>query len=128
MKGKASRGKILLIDDNELLQDLGKDIIEHLGYTPIIASEGEEGVEIYRKEKEEIQAVLLDVVMPGLGGLEVFRRLKNINPEVKVLVISGYSEEKRAGELMKEGALGFIQKPFKIHQLSQKLQEIMEGK
>ena len=66
--------------------------------------------------------------MPGLGGLEVFRRLKNINPEVKVLVISGYSEEKRAGELMKEGALGFIQKPFKIHQLSQKLQEILEGK
>jgi len=128
MKGKAGRGKILLIDDNELLQDLGKDIIEHLGYTPIIASEGEEGIEIYRKEKEEIQAVLLDVVMPGLGGLEVFRRLKNINPEVKVLVISGYSEEKRAGELMKEGALGFIQKPFKIHQLSQKLQEIMEGK
>ncbi|RLD96580.1 MAG: hypothetical protein DRI93_00505 [Aquificota bacterium] len=128
MKGKAGRGKILLIDDNELLQDLGKDILEHLGYTPIIASEGEEGVEIYRKEKEEIQAVLLDVVMPGLGGLEVFRRLKKINPEVKVLVISGYSEEKRAGELMKEGALGFIQKPFKIHQLSQKLQEILEGK
>ena len=123
MKGK---GKILLIDDNELLQDLGKDILEHLGYTPVIASEGEEGIEIYKREQEEIRAVLLDVVMPGLGGLEVFRRLKEIDPQVKVLVISGYSEEERAGELLKEGALDFIQKPFKIGQLSQKLQEILE--
>ncbi len=123
MKGK---GKILLIDDNELLQDLGKDILEHLGYTPVIASEGEEGIEIYKREQKEIRAVLLDVVMPGLGGLEVFRRLKEIDPQVKVLVISGYSEEERAGELLKEGALDFIQKPFKIGQLSQKLQEILE--
>ncbi len=124
--GKTSKGKVLLIDDNELLQDLGKDILEHLGYIPVIASDGEEGVRIYSNERKEIKAVLLDVVMPGLGGLEVFRRLKEIDPKVKVLVISGYSEEKRAGELMKEGALGFIQKPFKIHQLSQKLQEVLE--
>ncbi len=125
---KMGKGKILLIDDNELLQDLGKDILEHLGYTPIIASGGEEGIEIYSREKDEILAVLLDVVMPGLGGLEVFKRLKEINPTVKVLVISGYSEEKRAGELLEEGALGFIQKPFKIGELSQKLQEILGEK
>ena len=123
---KGDKGKILLIDDNELLQDLGRDILEHLGYTPVIASGGEEGLEIYAREKDEIRAVLLDVVMPGLGGLEVFKRLKEINPRVKVLVISGYSEEKRAGELLEEGALGFIQKPFKIDQLSRKLQEILE--
>lgn len=123
---KGDKGKILLIDDNELLQDLGRDILEHLGYTPVIASGGEEGIEIYAREKDEIRAVLLDVVMPGLGGLEVFKRLKEINPRVKVLVISGYSEEKRAGELLEEGALGFIQKPFKIDQLSRKLQEILE--
>jgi two-component system cell cycle sensor histidine kinase/response regulator CckA len=125
---KGDKGKILLIDDNELLQDLGRDILEHLGYTPVIASGGEEGIEIYSREKEEIRAVLLDVVMPGLGGLEVLKRLKEINPQVKVLVISGYSEEKRAGELLEEGAMGFIQKPFKIGQLSQKLQEILEEK
>jgi len=123
---KGDKGKILLIDDNELLQDLGRDILEHLGYTPVIASGGEEGIEIYAREKDEIRAVLLDVVMPGLGGLEVFKRLKEINPRVKVLVISGYSEERRAGELLEEGALGFIQKPFKIDQLSRKLQEILE--
>ncbi len=123
---KGDKGKILLIDDNELLQDLGRDILEHLGYIPVIASGGEEGIEIYAREKDEIRAVLLDVVMPGLGGLEVFKRLKEINPRVKVLVISGYSEEKRAGELLEEGALGFIQKPFKIDQLSRKLQEILE--
>ena len=128
MKDTKKREKILLIDDNELLQDLGKDILEHLGYAPIVASGGEEGIEIYNKEKGEVAAVLLDVVMPGLGGLEVFRRLKEINPRVKVLVISGYSEEKRAGELLEAGALGFIQKPFKIDQLSQKLREILEDK
>ncbi len=123
---KGDKGKILLIDDNELLQDLGRDILEHLGYTPLVASGGEEGIEIYAREKGDIRAVLLDVVMPGLGGLEVFKRLKEINPRVKVLVISGYSEERRAGELLEEGALGFIQKPFKIDQLSRKLQEILE--
>ncbi len=118
--------RILLIDDNELLREMGEEILEHLGYIPLLASGGEEGIEIFKKGLGEIGLVLLDVVMPEMGGLETFRKLKEIDPQVKVLVISSYSEAEQVEEIMKEGALGLIQKPFQIKALSSTLREIFE--
>ncbi len=120
------RTRILLIDDNELLREMGEEILDHLGYTPLLASGGEEGIEMFKKGLGEIGLVLLDVVMPGMGGLETFRKLKEMDPQVNVLVISSYSEAEQVEAILKEGALGLIQKPFQIKALSNTLWEILE--
>ncbi len=122
------RHHVLLIDDNELLRDMGRDILDHLGYVPILAASGEEGIKLFREKHHRIDLVLLDVVMPGIGGLETFRRLKQIDPKVKVLVVSGYSEAEQVIKILKEGALGLIQKPFQIKVLARAIKEILGEK
>lgn len=124
LKGRES---ILLVDDEDLVVEVGEKLLEKLGYSVLIARNGEAGLETYKKNKDRIALVILDMIMPGMGGKETFERLKAIDPGVKVLLSSGYSADGQAAEILKRGCKGFIQKPFALLELSQKIRVILDG-
>nr|HID59954.1 response regulator [Desulfobacterales bacterium] len=116
---------ILLVDDEESILKVGQELLEVLGYRVLTASGGEEAVRIYRQNQDIIDIVILDIVMPDMRGGEAYDRLKGIKPQVKVLLSSGYSINGEATEILKRGCNGFIQKPFKIEELSQSIKKIL---
>lgn len=118
---------ILIVDDEELIRELGADILEDGGYKILLASNGEEAIHIYRKKRGKIALVILDMIMPGLGGKETFLKLKAINPKIKVLLSSGYSTNEGVGETLREGVGGFIQKPYRDEELIGKVREILDS-
>ena len=89
---------------------------------------GEEAVEVYKKNQDKIDMVILDMIMPDMGGGQTYDRLKEINPDIKVLLSSGYSINGQATEILERGCDGFIQKPFNIMDLSRKIREIFDKK
>jgi CheY-like chemotaxis protein len=117
---------ILLVDDEETIIEVGQDILKALGYRVIAVTNGRSGIETYLQKKDEISLVLLDMVMPEMGGAETFEQLKNINPNIKVLLSSGYSIDGLAKKLLEKGCNGFIQKPFGLKELSQKIRDIID--
>jgi CheY-like chemotaxis protein len=116
---------ILMIDDEAPVLEVGERFLKFMGYHALLAKDGEEAVEIYQSQREKIDLVILDLVMPRMEGGEVFTRLKEISPDVKVLISSGYSIEGKASQVLGKGASGFIQKPFDIMQLSQSIRTIL---
>jgi len=116
---------ILLIDDEAIILDVGKQMLEKLGYRVIIANSGREGLEIYKTKRNEIDLIILDMIMPGMGGNEVYKQLQILNPTLKVLLSSGYSLDGLARDILNQGSNGFIQKPFQLKQLSQKIRKIL---
>ncbi len=115
---------ILLVDDEDIIVKVGQTMLEKLGYSVLIAKSGEEALKIYTEKKDEIDLVILDMIMPGMGGGETFEQLKQIDKNVKVLLASGYSINGQAKEIIRQGCLGFIQKPFSLKQLSDKLKKL----
>ena len=118
-------GTILLIDDEEMIIDIGEELLMELGYKVLIAKSGPEALVVYADNAESIDLVIMDMIMPGMGGGEAYDRLKKINPEVKVLLSSGYSINGQASRILKRGCDGFIQKPFHMKQLSEKIHGII---
>jgi two-component system cell cycle sensor histidine kinase/response regulator CckA len=118
-------GTVLLIDDEEVILEVGKDLLKAMGYRLLTARNGKEAVEVYRKNRDDIDIVVLDMIMPIMGGGEAYDRMKEINPDIKVLLSSGYSVDGGATEILERGCDGFIQKPFKMQQLSQAIQEVL---
>ena len=114
------------MDDEEIIIDVGKQILRRLGFDVMAANGGEEALDIYRKNKDIIDIVVLDMIMPDMGGGAVYDRLKEINPEVRVLLSSGYSINGEASEILGRGCDGFIQKPFNLRVLSKKIREISD--
>lgn len=114
---------ILLVDDEQMIVEVGRQILETLGYTVLTATSGLDAIALYNKNKEDIKLVIMDMIMPKMSGGELFDRLKRINPAVKVLLCSGYSMDGQAREILDKGCNGFIQKPFSVPQLSAKLRE-----
>ena len=102
-------------------------MLRKLGYKVIVAGNGKEALEIYRKGHQNIDMVLLDMVMPGIGGSETYTKLKELDSSVKVLLSSGYSLDGQATEIMDKGCNGFIQKPFSLKNLSQKVKEVLDN-
>jgi PAS domain S-box-containing protein len=123
LKGKEA---ILLVDDEDIVLDVGEQMLKALGYKALIASGGKEAIELYKENKDKIGMVLLDMVMPDMGGGETYDRMKEINPDIKVLLLSGYSIDGEATEILKRGCDGFIQKPFDMKELSQRVREILD--
>ena len=119
---------ILMVDDEAMVLDVGKLLLENLGYMVLIARSGREAGEICVKNNDEIDMVILDLIMPGMGGSETFDAFKEVNSDIKVLLSSGYSIDSQASEILKRGCSGFIQKPFNATELSQKLREILDEK
>jgi two-component system cell cycle sensor histidine kinase/response regulator CckA len=127
-KGKTLRGReaILLVDDEEMIAEIGKRMLEKLGYRVLLAESGDRALEAYETQGSDIDLVILDMIMPGMGGGEAFDKLKAIDPSVRVLLSSGYSLNGQAARIMRRGCDGFIQKPFNLEQISKKLREILE--
>jgi len=119
-------GTILLIDDEKMILDVGCELLEELGYTVLSALSGREALDIFRKNSDKIDLIIMDMIMPGMGGGETFDRIRNINPNVKVLLSSGYSVNGQATKILRRGCNGFIQKPFNLNQLAEKIGNIME--
>ena len=107
-------GTILVIDDEEYVRGMCNDLLTALGYKVLLAEDGNAGIRVLRANRDEIALVLLDMIMPRMGGNEVFLALKAIKPDVRILLCSGFSADGFAGidRLLQNGASGFIQKPF----------------
>lgn len=105
-------GGVLLVDDEEILRNVGRAILEDLGYRVFLAEDGVKALEVYAEEMNDISLVILDMLMPRMGGKETLIRLKERYPDVRVLISSGFHQEGTAEELEKLGAIGFLQKPY----------------
>ena len=116
---------ILFVDDEELILEAGEQMLQNLGYHVLLARNGKEAVDLFIKNPDPIDMVLLDMIMPDMGGGEAYDRMKEINPGVKVLLSSGYGLDGEAKEILDRGCNGFIQKPFRMKELSLKLREIL---
>jgi nitrogen-specific signal transduction histidine kinase/CheY-like chemotaxis protein len=118
---------ILLVDDERMILDVTGEMLRGLGYQVWIAAGGPEALEIYRKDYGSIDLVILDMIMPGMGGGEVLDGMKAINGNVKIILSSGYSLNGDARSIMERGALLFMQKPFRLNDLSQKIREALSN-
>lgn len=119
------QGVILLVDDEEVIIDVGREIMEMLGYQVMVARSGREAIEIYGLKGAEIDLVILDMIMPELGGKETFDVLKTMNPGVRTIFSSGYSINKKIKDIMASGVCAFLQKPFTIEDLSSKIKSVI---
>ena len=121
-------GTVLLIDDEKMILDVGIELLEELGYTVQSAMSGQEAIDIFKEDRNKIDLVIMDMIMPEMGGGETFDRLKEIDPDVKVLLSSGYSINGQATKILRRGCDGFIQKPFNMNQLAEKVQKILANR
>jgi PAS domain S-box-containing protein len=117
-------GTVLLADDEEAVRIMAKQMLEHLGFTVLVASDGRESLELFRAHADEVVCLLLDFTMPYLDGLEVLREIRHIRPRMKAVLCSGYSHKDFA-HLADQGPIGFLQKPYGMAALKQKLQEAL---
>jgi PAS domain S-box-containing protein len=118
---------VLLVDDEEMIIDVGRRMLEKLGYQTLTASNGYEAIEIYQSRAKDIGLVILDMVMPNISGGETFDRLRDINPAIKVILCSGYSIDGQASEILKRGCNAFIQKPFNLKTLSYHIRAVLNN-
>ncbi|MHB8791465.1 MAG: hybrid sensor histidine kinase/response regulator [Desulfobulbaceae bacterium] len=120
-------GCVLVIDDDEILCKTARAILESIGYTVLLARDGKEGVELYRANRNRVDLVLLDMIMPVMSGREAYIALKEINPEVRVVISSGFCQDARMDEVMALGANAFLQKPYTLENLGRVIRETIEG-
>jgi CheY-like chemotaxis protein len=121
----SGQGTILLVDDEPLILDVAAAMLAKLGYKVLRAESGAAALDIFSREQARIDAVVLDMIMPGMGGGATFDRLKAIDPNVRVLLASGYSLNGQASEIIDRGCTGFIQKPFNLAEFSEKLKAVL---
>lgn len=119
------KGRVLVVDDEETVRDVCASMLRAIGYDVITAENGEEGVARYRELWREIDLVILDMIMPRMGGRDCFRKIREINPQVRAILSTGYSLEGAVQEILREGMDGFIQKPYRLEQLSEALSQAM---
>ncbi|MDY6954991.1 MAG: response regulator, partial [Thermodesulfobacteriota bacterium] len=119
---------VLLVDDEEVVLEVGRELLEIMGYRVISAADGKEAVAIYEERFDDVDIVLLDMVMPHMGGGEAYDRMKAINPKIKAILSTGYSMDGQAAEILQRGCDAFIQKPFGLEELSKKLRQTLGRK
>jgi CheY-like chemotaxis protein len=117
---------ILVVDDEKYITDVIRVMLEQLGYSVLIAESGQMALNMYKDNQGKIDLVILDMVMPQSSGGEIFDHLKEINHEAKVILSSGYSLNDEAKEILDRGCDGFLQKPYDMDILSQKLREVLD--
>ena len=118
---------ILLVDDEDMIWDVISNMLIELGYTVILAGNGQEAVEIYESNPNTIDLVLMDMVMPEMNAREAFHLLKKIDPNVKVLLSSGFVSEEDAKDVLDAGALGFLRKPYRMADLAKAIRKIFDA-
>ncbi len=121
-------GTILIVDDDKLVLTTGQALLKRLGYTVIAVDSGEQAISVVRQKGEGINLVILDMIMPRMDGGMTFDKIRELSPSIPVILSSGYSLNGQATEIMKKGCNGFLQKPFSMAELSQKIQESIGSK
>jgi two-component system cell cycle sensor histidine kinase/response regulator CckA len=121
-------GRVLLIDDEAVVREVGSEMLESMGISCIVADDGEKGLQIYKEKKDEVALVILDIEMPGISGDKVYDMLKEINPELKILLTSGYARSYLEAKYFKRklGEMVFMPKPFQMDLLTHKLKTILK--
>lgn len=123
---KPGAGHVLLVDDEELIRATGKRLLGALGYRVTVVAGGADGLEVYARDPRAIDLVLLDLGMPDMNGQECFRRLRSLDPGVRVLLCTGNTDPQFVDELLDAGALGVVTKPFDVNQLTEAVAEILQ--
>ena len=118
---------IIIVDDEPDIIDIGQNTLEQFGYTVLTARSGEEAVEIYTRQGDRIDLVILDLGMPGMGGERCLRELLRMNPAVKVLIASGYAATQTVHSILEAGATGFMAKPYRLEDMLKKVREVLDG-
>jgi PAS domain S-box-containing protein len=121
----AGSGTVLVVDDEELVRQTARHTLEHYGYQTVCAGDGAAALEVYRRRPHDIALVLLDLTMPVMNGEDALRQMQMINPQVKVLLSSGYNEVEAVQRFAGKGLAGFIQKPYAASALAQKVKEVL---
>jgi CheY-like chemotaxis protein len=121
-----SKKTILIVDDEEMILNVGKKMLEKMSHNVFSANSGKEAIKVFKAEKHRIDLVVLDMIMPEMGGKETFERIREINPDVKILISSGYSLGENTAEILERGGSGFIQKPFTMMELAQKIRDLFQ--
>jgi nitrogen-specific signal transduction histidine kinase len=119
---------ILFVDDEDVIIDVNREILESLGYKVVAAKSGQEALEVYRKLWGKINLIILDMIMPGMDGEATYDSLKKVNPEIRVILSSGYSKNEQAKAILEKGCQAFIQKPFSISDLSMTIRQVLDKK
>jgi PAS domain S-box-containing protein len=121
------QGTILVVDDEVAIRDLTTDILEERGYSVLLAASGKEALEVATARRGAIDLVILDIIMPGMNGLETLRRLRELEPGLRVLLSSGYSPDGVAQEALQTGAIGFVQKPYRVTDLATAVRSALQA-
>ena len=125
VENKDRNKDVLFVDDEKMVLEVGSLMLQKLGYSVLTASNGNEAIEIIKNNK--IALVILDMQMPDMNGFEIYSKLKNINPNVKILLASGYVGDYTEKDICNSGFDGFVQKPFNLKQLSEKIEYSLEN-
>ncbi len=121
---KKGAGTVLVVDDEIINRILCQDILESLNFKVLLANDGLEAVDIYIKKHSEINIVLMDMIMPNMNGMDAFKKMKEINPNCKVIISSGFTRDESMVDLLQNGLSGFIKKPYSINELSKLLNDV----
>lgn len=124
LKAKGT-GSVLVIDDEEVVRNVTKRMLARIGYSPLLAEDGAAGVDLYKQNQSDVVCVLLDMTMPKMSGEETLRRLRDVNPEARVLLMSGYSEQEASIRFNGKRVNAFMQKPYTPQDLQEKIQEVL---
>ena len=127
IQGWRTTGAALVIDDDEAVRELNEEVLRRSGMTVLSASDGHEGVKLFASHAESIGVVLLDRSMPALSGVDTFDAIRALRPDVKIILVSGHSEERVTQELASRGLSGFLEKPFAPEELLACVREVLEG-
>ncbi|HYA14291.1 MAG TPA: response regulator, partial [Syntrophales bacterium] len=117
---------ILLIDDEEFIRDMGEQILTTFGYIVYTAPDGESAIEIYRKQRDAIDLIILDLIMPGMGGRECLLRLLDIDPQSRIVIASGHMVDGPVKDIVDLGAKDFIHKPYGLRQMLKVVREVLD--
>jgi len=118
---------VLIVDDEKMVINAEEEMLTALGYDVLTSRSGFEAAEIYRRRQHDISLVVLDMIMPGIGGVQTFDLLRSIDPNIRVIIATGFSDDDEVNDLMQLGCKGFLQKPFNIERLSHKLREVLDS-
>lgn len=116
---------ILLVEDEEMLLQLMKTLLEAKGYKVLTAEDGLEAIDVFSRHKDEVALVISDMGLPKLGGWEAFQKMKEIRSDVNVILASGYFDFNLKAEMIKAGAIDFVQKPYDPDEISEKIREVI---
>jgi two-component system cell cycle sensor histidine kinase/response regulator CckA len=122
---RQGEGTVLLVDDEETIRKLGTRILRRLGFQVLLAADGREALRVYAEHRDEIVLVLLDLTMPHMDGEETFHALRRLNPDLRVVMSSGYTEQDVSSRFSGEGPAGFLQKPYTLALVEERLRAVL---